>query len=56
MGQKWIQRFMQRHPDLHVRWTSSLEECRARALTPDVVGMSYSCSCSNRIRLSVIVF
>lgn len=38
IGADWINNFKKRHPDLRIRWTSSLEECRARALTPDVVG------------------
>ncbi|PSS32144.1 hypothetical protein PHLCEN_2v2100 [Hermanssonia centrifuga] len=37
VGDSWIQRFKARHPDLKIRWTSSLEACRARALNPTLV-------------------
>lgn len=37
VGETWPRRFRQRHPDLRVRWTVALEECRARALNQNVV-------------------
>lgn len=40
IGESWIRNFRKRHPNLRVRWTSSLEECRAKSLTPEVVCMS----------------
>ncbi|KAJ7199461.1 hypothetical protein GGX14DRAFT_662040, partial [Mycena pura] len=32
LGVTWPTRFKKRRPDLKVKWTTSLEECRARAL------------------------
>lgn len=43
IGESWIQNFKRRHPNLRVRWTSSLEECRAKSLTPEVVCKSEYC-------------
>ncbi|KAJ6468831.1 hypothetical protein C8R45DRAFT_837565 [Mycena sanguinolenta] len=37
LGVTWPTRFKKRRPDLKVKWTSSLEECRARALNRPVV-------------------
>ncbi|PSR73938.1 hypothetical protein PHLCEN_2v10245 [Hermanssonia centrifuga] len=37
VGESWIQRFKSRHTDLKVRWTSSLEACRARVLNSTLV-------------------
>lgn len=37
VGVTWPRRFKERHPDLRVRWTSGLEECRARSLNPTAV-------------------
>lgn len=37
VGVSWYTRFKKRHPDLKVKYTQSLEECRARALNPTVV-------------------
>src|ERR1700761_8691951 len=37
VGVNWAKRFKERHPDLKVKWTTGLEECRARALTRPVV-------------------
>ncbi|KAF7335885.1 hypothetical protein MSAN_02325500 [Mycena sanguinolenta] len=37
VGETWPRRFKERNPDLKVKWASSLEECRARALNPAVV-------------------
>ncbi|KAF7335093.1 DDE-domain-containing protein [Mycena venus] len=42
VGENWPQRFKERHPDLKVKWTSSLEECRARALNPAVVSKYFA--------------
>lgn len=37
VGATWPKRFMERNPDLKVKWASKLEECRARALNPVAV-------------------
>jgi hypothetical protein len=37
LGVTWATRFKKRRPDLKVKWTSSLEECRAQALNRPVV-------------------
>ena len=37
VGINWAKRFKKRHPDLKVKWTTGLEECRARALNRPVV-------------------
>jgi hypothetical protein len=37
LGVTWPTRFKKRHPDLKVKWTTKLEECRARALSRPVV-------------------
>ncbi|KAF7335145.1 DDE-domain-containing protein [Mycena venus] len=37
LGVTWATRFKKRRSDLKVKWTSSLEECRARALNRPVV-------------------
>ncbi|KAJ7784964.1 hypothetical protein DFH07DRAFT_726515 [Mycena maculata] len=37
VGVNWAKRFKERHPDLKVKWTSSLEECRAKALNRPTV-------------------
>ncbi|TFK68889.1 hypothetical protein BDN72DRAFT_749426, partial [Pluteus cervinus] len=37
IGESWVKRFMARHPDLMVRWTTSLEQCRANALNRPMV-------------------
>lgn len=37
VGKSWITRFQKRHPDLRVKWTSSLETCRAASLNPHAV-------------------
>lgn len=41
MGDSWIRRFRSRHPDLSLKMTSSLEECRASSLTPAAVAGFY---------------
>jgi hypothetical protein len=41
VGKTWIKRFMARHPDLHQRWTSVLEACRASSLNKTVVQKFY---------------
>ncbi|KAJ7722235.1 hypothetical protein DFH07DRAFT_783913 [Mycena maculata] len=33
VGVNWAKGFKERHPDLKVKWTTGLEECRARSLT-----------------------
>ncbi|KAF5378694.1 hypothetical protein D9757_010747 [Collybiopsis confluens] len=42
MGSKWIQQFLHWHPDLKIGWSSSLEECRARALNPKAVDIFFN--------------
>ena len=37
VGKNWTSRFIQRHPDIKVRWTTSLEACRAQSLNPTLV-------------------
>jgi hypothetical protein len=37
VGTSWGKRFMARHPELKIKWTSSLQQCRAQALNPTVV-------------------
>lgn len=32
VGASWPQRFLDRHPELKLRWTQSLEQCRATAV------------------------
>ncbi|KAF8824656.1 hypothetical protein HHX47_DHR8000193 [Lentinula edodes] len=41
MGDNWICRFRTRHPDLALKFTTSLEESRARSLTPAAVSTFY---------------
>ena len=38
IGKNWTKRFMSRHPELRIKWTTSLERCRAQQLNPTVVG------------------
>ncbi|KAF7367161.1 DDE-domain-containing protein [Mycena sanguinolenta] len=42
VGKSWPERFKARHPDLKVKWTTSLEECRAHALNPVVVNQYFT--------------
>lgn len=37
VGATWPRKFMDRHPELKIKKTSALEECRARSLNPTVV-------------------
>jgi hypothetical protein len=37
LGVTWPVRFKKRHPDLKVKWTTKLEQCRVMALTRPVV-------------------
>lgn len=37
LGEKWARCFRARHGDIHIRWTTSLEACRARNLNPTLV-------------------
>jgi Tc5 transposase DNA-binding domain/helix-turn-helix, Psq domain len=41
VGEAWVQRFRTRHPDLKVRWTTSMEKCRAQALNRTAVEEFY---------------
>lgn len=38
LGDTWLRRFRERHPELKVRWSTGLEQCRARALNRTLVG------------------
>lgn len=37
VGVNWAKKFKEHNPDLKVKWTTNLEECRARALNRPVV-------------------
>ncbi|GJE90483.1 DDE-domain-containing protein [Phanerochaete sordida] len=37
VGMVWVRRFLKRHPDVKVRWTTGLESCRAQALNRHAV-------------------
>lgn len=37
LGDSWLGRFRERHPEIKVRWTTTLEQCRARALNRTLV-------------------
>lgn len=37
IGDSWVTRFLRRHPDITVRWTTSLEACRANSLNRTLV-------------------
>jgi len=41
VGESWVDRFKKRHPDLKVKWTTSLEKCRAECLNPTLVNEFY---------------
>lgn len=41
VGESWVKRFKKRHPDLKVKWTTSLEKCRAKCLNPTLVNEFY---------------
>lgn len=41
VGESWIRRFKARHPDLKVKWSSTLEKCRAASLNPALVNEFY---------------
>src|SRR6266850_1608360 len=42
VGESWVERFKKRHPDLKVKWTTSLEKCRAECLNPTLVNEFYN--------------
>jgi len=37
VGTSWAKRFIARHPELKIRWTTGLEKCRAQSLNRTVV-------------------
>jgi hypothetical protein len=37
VGESWVKRFKTRHPELKVKWSSTLEKCRAASLNPTLV-------------------
>ena len=41
VGESWVDRFKKRHPDLKIKWTTSLEKCRAECLNPTLVNEFY---------------
>ncbi len=41
VGGAWVDRFKSRHKDLKVKWTSTLEKCRATNVNPTLVGEFY---------------
>ena len=41
VGESWVEWFKKRHPDLKVKWTASLEKCRAECLNPTLVNEFY---------------
>jgi len=41
VGESWVKRFRTRHPELKVKWSSTLEKCRAASLNPTLVNEYY---------------
>lgn len=41
VGESWVRRFKARHPELKVKWSSTLEKCRAASLNPTLVNEYY---------------
>jgi hypothetical protein len=41
VGESWVKRFKARHPELKVKWSSTLEKCRAASLNPALVNEFY---------------
>jgi hypothetical protein len=41
VGECWVRRFRERHPDIKVKWTTGLEKCRAQALNQTAVEEFY---------------
>ena len=41
VGESWVQRFKKRHPELKVKWTQTLEKCRAQAVNPKLISEFY---------------
>jgi hypothetical protein len=37
VGESWVKRFKARQPELKVKWSSTLEKCRAASLNPALV-------------------
>jgi hypothetical protein len=42
VGESWVRRFKTRHPELKVKWSSTLERCRAASLNPTLVNEFYN--------------
>jgi hypothetical protein len=42
VGESWVRRFKARHPELKVKWSSTLEKCRAASLNPTLVNEFYN--------------
>ncbi|KAJ7765094.1 hypothetical protein DFH07DRAFT_715130, partial [Mycena maculata] len=53
VGVNWAKGFKERHPDLKVKWTTGLEECRARSLTRPVVHEYFELLCETIERYDV---
>jgi hypothetical protein len=41
MGERWVYRFRARHPELKVKWSTGLEQCRAQSLNSTAVSGFY---------------
>jgi hypothetical protein len=41
VSKSWVKRFKARHPELKLKWTSTLEKCRAASLNPVLVNEFY---------------
>jgi hypothetical protein len=42
VGVSWVKRFRTRHPELKMKWSSTLEKCRAASLNPTLVNEFYN--------------
>lgn len=42
IGETWPKRFIDRHPNIKVKWTTPLEWCRAQALNPIIVAKYFA--------------
>ena len=42
VGESWVRRFKARHPELKVKWSSTLEKCRAASLNLTLVNEFYN--------------
>ena len=42
VGESWVRHFKARHPELKVKWSSTLEKCCAVSLNPTLVNEFYN--------------